>query len=182
MTRATTRCTFLQLSGLVTNGHGEVLVVRVAHRGWELPGRQVERGEGAARRPPAQGRGGVRLRCRAGTTSVHRSSASAARDARPHVRLSPRERDASRRGRAPSPTARGSLLPVPSTSSPLAGSGTAARRARPCRRDSLPHVPGAALREHRRRAPRVDGRLSLTRGADSSAAIRVELDRELELA
>jgi len=34
------------VSGLVRNADGQVLLVRVADRGWELPGGQVERGEG----------------------------------------------------------------------------------------------------------------------------------------
>jgi 8-oxo-dGTP diphosphatase len=35
----------LAASGFVTNGRGEVLLVRVNDRGWELPGGQVEQGE-----------------------------------------------------------------------------------------------------------------------------------------
>lgn len=35
----------LAVSGFVTNEAGDVLLVRVAERGWELPGGQVERGE-----------------------------------------------------------------------------------------------------------------------------------------
>lgn len=36
----------LAVSGFVTNTQNEVLLVRVAERGWELPGGQVEPGEG----------------------------------------------------------------------------------------------------------------------------------------
>lgn len=36
----------LAVSGFVTNEQGDVLLVRVVDRGWELPGGQVELGEG----------------------------------------------------------------------------------------------------------------------------------------
>lgn len=36
----------LAVSGFVTNDNGDVLLVRTLNRGWELPGGQVERGEG----------------------------------------------------------------------------------------------------------------------------------------
>jgi 8-oxo-dGTP diphosphatase len=36
----------LAVSGFVTNDQGDVLLVRVVDRGWELPGGQVELGEG----------------------------------------------------------------------------------------------------------------------------------------
>ena len=47
MTTARDRRTdVLAVSGFVTSDAGDVLLVRVAKRGWELPRGQVERGEG----------------------------------------------------------------------------------------------------------------------------------------